>query len=166
MHLYQYYLSEELVKNDELNSYGIRKNQFIQNGYLDMDIVMKKFSQYYTELYRETDERFVEKRGRKLFLLFLKPIINGTGNFYVEAETRNETRTDIVVDYMGKQFIIELKIWKGEKYNADGEKQLIEYLNLYHLDRGYLLTFNFNKNKQAGIKEVFIQDKRILETIV
>ena len=166
MHLYQYYLSEELVKNDELNSYGIRKNQFIQNGYLDMDIVMKKFSQYYTELYRETDERFVEKQGRKLFLLFLKPIINGTGNFYVEAETRNETRTDIVVDYMGKQFIIELKIWKGEKYNADGEKQLIEYLNLYHLDRGYLLTFNFNKNKQAGIKEVFIQDKRILETIV
>lgn len=147
-----------------LNSYDIRKNQFIQKGYLD--IVMKKFSQYYTELYRETDERFVEKQGRKLFLLFLKPIINGTGNFYVEAETRNETRTDIVVDYMGKQFIIELKIWKGEKYNADGEKQLIDYLNLYHLDRGYLLTFNFNKNKQAGIKEVFIQDKRILETIV
>lgn len=166
MHLYQYYLSEELMKNNILNGYGIKKNQFTEKGFLDMDLVMRKFFVYYTELYRETDEKFVERQGRKLFLLYLKPIINGTGNFYVEAQTRDETRTDIVVDYLGEQFIVELKIWRGRKYNEDGEKQLIDYMDLYGLDRGYLLTFNFNKNKKVGIKEVAIREKTILEIVV
>lgn len=54
--------------------------------------------------------------------MYLKPIINGVGNFYVETETRDKTRTDIVVDYRGVQYIIENKIWRGTEYNADGEE--------------------------------------------
>ena len=71
------------------------------------------------------------------FLLYLKPIINGTGNYYIEAQTRDQTRTDVIVDYLGQQYIIELKIWRGERYNADGEKQIINYLNI----TGRLCTF-------------------------
>ena len=44
-------------------------------------------------------------------------IINGTGNYYTEAQTREQTRTDIIVDYLGKQYVIELKIWRGDEYN-------------------------------------------------
>lgn len=36
-------------------------------------------------------------------------IINSTGNYYTEAQTREQTRTDIIVDYLGKQYVIELK---------------------------------------------------------
>lgn len=36
-------------------------------------------------------------------------IINGTGNYYIEAQTRDQTQTDIIVDYLGKQYVIELK---------------------------------------------------------
>lgn len=86
-------------------------------------------------------------------MLYLKPIINGTGNYYIEAQTRDQTRTDIIVDYLGKQYVIELKIWHGNEYNKRGEEQLAEYLEYYHLDKGYLLSFNFNKNKQTGLKE-------------
>ena len=32
-----------------------------------------------------------------------------------------------------------------------GEKQLAEYLEYYHLEKGYLLSFNFNKNKKIGL---------------
>ena len=127
---------------------------------------MEKFMEYNMDLYREADEKFVEKHGRKLFLLYLKPIINGTGNFYVESQMRDGTRTDIVVDYLGKQFVLELKLGRGNKYNEDGENQLLNYLDLYHLDKGYLLTFNFNKNKKSGMKEVALRDKIILETVV
>lgn len=41
--------------------------------------------------------------------MFLRPIINGTGNYYIEAQTRDARRTDVIVDYLGEQFIIELK---------------------------------------------------------
>lgn len=55
------------------------------------------------------------------------------GNFYVEAQTRDHKRMDVVVDYLGEQFIIELKIWRGEEYNLKGENQLCGYLERHHL---------------------------------
>ena len=110
--------------------------------------------------------RFKEKDGREQFLLYLKPIINGTGNYYIEAQPRDQTRTDVIVDYLGKQYIIELKIWRGERYNAEGEKQISEYLDYWNLNTGYMLSFNFNKNKEQGVKKVEIGDKVLFEGTV
>ncbi len=110
--------------------------------------------------------QFIEKFGRKIFLLYLRPIINGTGNYYIEAQTRDERRTDIIVDYLGEQFIIELKIWHGNEYNERGEKQLAEYLDYYDKNKGYLLSFNFNKKKETGVKHIVLGDKTIVEAVV
>lgn len=86
---------------------------------------MEKFITYFHDIYGNPDEKFLEEEGRKYFLLYLKPIINGTGNYYIESQTRNFRRTDVIIDYHGKQYIIEIKIWHGEEYNSRGEKQLI-----------------------------------------
>ena len=75
-------------------------------------------------------------------------------------------RTDVIVDYRGKQFIIELKIWHGSEYHKRGEKQLFEYLDYYGVDAGYLLSFNFNKKKKTGIREFKFKDSTIIEAIV
>ncbi len=107
-----------------------------------------------------------EKQGRKFFLFYLKPIINGVGNYYIEAQTRNERRMDLVVDYNGERFVIEMKIWHGDTYNQRGEQQLTEYLDYYHINKGYLLSFCFNQNKHTGIKEITIGDKTIVECVV
>ncbi|MBR4373177.1 MAG: hypothetical protein IKP49_02295 [Treponema sp.] len=45
----------------------------------------------------------------------------------MEAQTRDERRMDLVVDYNGERFVVEMKIWRGEEYNERGEKQLAEY---------------------------------------
>lgn len=92
--------------------------------------------------------------------------INGVGNYYCEAETRDLTRTDVIVDYHGQQFVVEMKIWRGESYNERGEKQLVEYLDYYHLTTGYMLSSCFNKSKQPGLREVNIDDRRIYEATV
>ena len=47
-----------------------------------------------------------------------------------------------------------------------GEKQLFEYLNYYNEEKGYLLSFNFNKNKKTGIQELEYANKRIFEVVV
>lgn len=85
-----------------------------------MEQVLGKFVEYFHDIYDENDEKFIEAYGRKFFLFYLKPIINGTGNYYIEARTRDAKRTDIVVDYLGEQFVIELKIWRGNEYNERG----------------------------------------------
>ena len=120
----------------------------------------------YNDIYGSRSDQFKEEDGRKLFLLYLRPIINGTGNYYIEAQTRDQKRTDVIVDYLGKQYVVELKIWRGEEYNTEGEKQIAEYLGYYHLDKGYLLSFNFNKNKKIGVQDVIVGDKRIVEAVV
>ena len=89
-------------------------------------------------------------------MLYLKPIIKGTGNYYIEAQTRDQTRTDVIVDYLGQQYILDMKVWRGERYNADGEKQIMEYLEYWNLDTGYMRSFNFNKKKVPGVKRLQI----------
>ena len=142
------------------------KNQFIQNSQLNMEKILEKFILHFNDIYGSQPDKFKEEDGRKLFLLYLRPIINGTGNYYIEAQTRDQKRTDVIVDYLGKQYIIELKIWRGEEYNTEGEKQIAEYLNYYHLEKGYLLSFNFNKNKKSGMKTLQVNGKTVIEAVV
>ena len=164
--LYNLFLSEELTSSVIYQTGERDKNQFVKNGILNMELVLEKFMIHFHDIYGKNTEKFVEENGRRVFLLYLKPIINGTGNYYIEAQTRNQRRTDVIVDYLGKQYVIELKIWRGNEYNKRGEKQLAEYLEYYHLEKGYLLSFNFNKNKKIGLKEVEVDNKKIIEVVV
>lgn len=107
-----------------------------------------------------------EEIWKKFFLLYLKPIINGTGNYYMEAQTRDARRTDVVVDYAGEQFVVEMKIWHGNEYNERGEEQLADYLDHFHLKKGYMVSFNFNKKKEVGVREVSVGDKRLVEAVL
>ena len=131
-----------------------------------MDCVLEKFVEYFHDIYGERDIQFVEEYGSKFFLLYLKPIINGTGNYYLEAQTRDAGRTDVSVDYAGEQFIIEMKICRGNEYNERGEKHLTGYLDYFHQNKGYMLSFNFNKKKEIGVKTITLGNKTIVEAVV
>lgn len=164
--IYNFFLSEEEVNSRIYIEGSIEKSRFIKEGRLNMRLVLERFVACWEELYRQEDEPFIEKNGRKFFLLFLRPIINGTGNYYIEAETRDSKRTDVIVDYLGEQFVIELKICHGDEYNRRGEAQLAEYLDYYNLKKGYMLSFNFNKKKKTGVKEIELEDKILIEAVV
>lgn len=165
--LYNYFYSFE---SKEIISQigGGYKDQFIHDGKIDMRRLMERFVVHFNEIYHpEKDQKFLEDNCRKIFLTYLRPIINGVGNYYCEARTRDLTRTDVIIDYLGEQYIIEMKIWHGNSYNERGEKQLAEYLELYQLSTGYMLSFCFNKNKQSGLlpaKE--INGRTLIEAIV
>ena len=166
MYMMNLFMSEESIQSDEFKQGQSDKSQFIRDSGLDMERVLEKFVEYFHEIYGDNDEKFIEKYGRKFFLLYLKPIINGTGNYYLEAQTRDAKRTDVVVDYLGERFVVEMKIWHGDEYNERGERQLAEYLEYFHLKKGYMLSFNFNKKKEVGMKTIMLGDKAIVEAVV
>lgn len=165
--LYNYFYSFE---SKEIISQigGGYKDQFIHDGKIDMRRLMERFVVHFNEIYHpEKDQKFLEDNCRKIFLTYLRPIINGVGNYYCEARTRDLTRTDVIIDYLGEQYIIEMKIWHGNSYNERGEKQLAEYLELYQLSTGYMLSFCFNKNKQSGLLPAkVINGRTLIEAIV
>jgi hypothetical protein len=75
---------------------------------------------------------------------------------------------DIVVDYNKDQFIIELKIWDGEASKEKAFEQLLGYMNTKNASIGYLLIFDFRKNKDKEQRTEWIQieNKRIFTVIV
>ncbi len=163
--IYELFISEETTNRIYTNG-STDKTFVVRNGELDLRKILEKFSYHYNKIFNHDDEQFIESQGRKMFLLYLRPIINGIGNYYIEAQTRDNTRTDIVIDYQGRQFVIELKIWHGEEYNRKGEIQLSEYLDHFGLSEGYMLSFCFNKNKETGLQKKEFGDKVLWEVVV
>jgi len=167
MKLYNLFLSETELQSEMFCDSAEVRNQFVVQGMLQMGLVMERFCQYFEEIYGDVEEKFLEEEGRRIFLMFLRPIINGNGNYYIEAQTRDRTRTDVIVDYRGRRFIIEWKLWRGNAYEKrGGERQLFAYLEYYGESTGYLLSFDFNKQKRRGIKEIVLEGKKIIEAVV
>ncbi|MDO4338966.1 MAG: AAA-like domain-containing protein [Eubacteriales bacterium] len=165
--LYNYYLAANEAQSSEIFiTAANNKSQFICNGHLDMDMVMKKYVEYFDSIYGDQMQEFDEDEGRRRFLLYIRPIINGTGNYYIEPQTRNARRMDVVVDYLGERFVIELKIWRGNSYNSRGEKQLSDYLDYFNLKKGYMLSYNFNKKKRIGVHKIQLGEKVLVEAVV
>ena len=112
--IYDWFISLETT-DSQIFAEGVNdKSQFISGNELNMERILEKFILHFNDIYGSQPDKFKEDDGRKLFLLYLRPIINGTGNYYIEAQTRDQRRTDVIVDYLGKQYIIELKIWHGD----------------------------------------------------
>lgn len=153
-YLYNHMIVEKMRKQ---YTFAYENNQFIKNGELDMERALKKFQEVMKAEYRNEDVSFIERQGRLLFLCFMKPIINGKGNYYVEPETRDNTRMDVVISYGGCEYIVELKIWRGQQYRQRGLAQLEEYLDSRNNQKGYLISFSFNKDK------MYVQNTMIFE---
>ena len=165
IYLYNYSISVMQLQEDKTS---VARDQFIDNGKLNIIRILQKFQELMKAEYRQKDEAFFEKQGRLLLLCFIKPIINGIGFYYVESETRNNERMDLVITYGGEEHIIELKIWHGEEYRKKGIAQLEEYLDSRNADRGYLLSFSFLKNKEYVCRKLDENEttKDILEVVV
>ncbi|MCR5454338.1 MAG: ATP-binding protein [Bacteroidales bacterium] len=164
--LYNLFMTEEAIDNSLYREGQIDRSDFVEEGKLKMDKIMERFAFHFNDIYGDRGDRFCEDEGRRYFMLYIRPIINGTGNYYIEAQTRDMSRTDMIIDYLGTQYIIEMKIWRGNSYNERGEKQMLEYLDYYHISKGYMLSFCFNKNKTSGVKTITIGDKAIVEAVV
>ncbi len=165
--LYNRYLSTSEMQSQSLYKASLQdKGQFIVRSHLNMRRILERFVEHFQDLYSDSNEAFLEEEGRKYFLLYLKPILNGSGNYYIESRTRGLRRTDVIIDYHGEQYIIELKIWCGEEYHNRGQQQLIGYLDDYQKNKGYMVSFNFNKKKQAGVFERVIGGKTLIEAVV
>ena len=167
MRLYNYFIGESNKYNDLKQAGSAYKSIFVDSeGRLDIPKIMEHFIAEHNRLHPDPAERFLEEEGRERFVTYLAAIINGTGTYSIEEQTRGHRRMDVVVHYLGRRYIIELKIWRGDRYNSDGEKQIGKYLAYFGLDTGYMLSFNFNRNKEPGVRRVQVGDKTLFEGIV
>ena len=158
--IYAYMLSKSLQNQyGDINGFG--GPEYLTTEGLDIQLILQKFQAFMRENYAKPDRKFLEREGRLLFLAFLKPILNGRGFEFKEPVVGDERRMDIVITCQNQRYVIELKLWYGEKYHQEGLQQLSDYLDIYSLKKGYLLIYDFNKGKTYKEEEISFQDKEI-----
>ncbi len=165
--IYNYFISKDELSPSKKITY-VTENEVISNGKLNMCLCLEKFAKHYVATFHDNDIEFLEKNARQVFLTYLKPFINGKGFYHIESQLLDRRRMDIVVDYGEEQFILELKIWHGEKEHSEAYAQLAGYLDTVRNDTGYLLTFDFRKTKPKGFKAEWISfsGKRIFDVVL
>ncbi|MCC8028196.1 MAG: ATP-binding protein [Lachnospiraceae bacterium] len=161
-------LIQEQSQSEIFRLAGMERFRLKSAETLNMDLIVERFAIHYKEIYGKRSKDFLENEARLIFLSYLKPVINGDGNYYQESETADSTRTDIIIDYHSIQYVVEVKIWHGESYEEAGREQLCGYLERYNLSKGWLISFCFNKNKDnlVGIKTIEVNGKVICEAVV
>ncbi|GAA0178977.1 AAA family ATPase [Clostridium sediminicola] len=146
----------KIIRQDRksvMSDYNYKSFFIKEDGTLDVKKILIKFQEFMKKEYSKKRKEFLEADGRLVFLAFISPIVNGIGFAFKEVQGAEEKRFDVVITYKEKMYIIELKKWYGEVYHKRGLLQLGEYLEQYGLDEGYLLIFDFRKEK-ANITEV------------
>ncbi|MFW5972329.1 MAG: AAA family ATPase [Bacillota bacterium] len=161
--LYDYMIAkkcqEEIGKS--LNNYTAKGLYENEDGSLNMEKALLKYQEYMQSVYGKFDRDFIERQGRLLLLAFIKPIINGHGFYFVESQTGFEQRQDLVITYNNYKYIIELKVWRGEKYHQQGIEQLSGYLELENMEKGYLIIYNKNEKKEYKSEKIKSANKDI-----
>ena len=147
----------------------VQLNDVLKNGRFDMELCLRKFATHFAKLFNENDYQFLEVHGKKVFLAYLIPLINGQGFYHLESQLADLRRMDIVVDFGRDQFIIEIKIWYGESKHQEAYEQLLGYMDSNNAQAGYLLTYDFRNeaNKQRRAEWVDFDDgKRIFDVVL
>lgn len=162
-----YFISRNLENKERIKISGVLAEDVTRNGRFAMEYALQKFSEHYEGIYENVKNRkFLEEHGRILFLTYLRPLINGRGFYHIESNTNSERRMDIVVDYGNDQYILELKRWYGSKRHEDAYEQLYEYLESKQAEEGYLLIFDFRKQKEPKMEWVIYKGKKIFDVVV
>ena len=162
-----YFINEELLVKKKLVKNSIEED-VVSGEQFNIELFFEKFNTHYQKHYSQRDEDFIEREAAFLFLFFLQPYLNGKGSFHLESKPNFATgkRMDIIISYGGEEFIIELKIWRGEKRQQDAYQQLTDYVKKRDAQKGYLLTFDFRKKKEVKQEWVEIHQTRILKVQV
>ena len=159
-----YFISKEKMEKKKL--IDNRQEIGVVNGEeFNIELFFEKFNTHYQKHYSQRDIDFIEREAAFLFLFFLQPYLNGKGMFYLESKPNFATgkRMDIVISYEGQEFIIELKIWRGESYQQDAYLQLTDYVKKRGATKGYLLTFDFRQKKEIKQEWIKAHDIPLLE---
>ena len=144
-----------------LDNYNFENHFLLPDNSLDFEKLLLRFQAFMQEQYSPKDKDFVERNWRLLFLAFIKPVINGHGFDFKEAQVSEEKRLDVVITFYNRKYISELKIWRGAEQHKQGLRQLTDYLVRQNAEKGYLVIFDFKKEPDYKQETVTVDGREI-----
>ncbi len=145
--------------------------KYIKDGKIDMNALVRSFQSYWrknSEIWKaryKTDlYEYDEAAAHLVMHAFLQRIVNGGGRVHREAAADTK-RVDILVEYNGVEYPVELKILQSENCRAESLKQIRGYMDKLGADEGWLIIFDKDTAKswdeKVYVTEETVDGKRV-----
>ena len=122
---------------------------------IDMALLLNNFSDFMARAgFRvlqvpETPQEFI---GQHLLLAYLDQFVQLVGGvMYFEVPT-GRGRMDLVIFYNTHKYVVETKIWEGNRRYQEGKRQLAAYLKLEGATEGYYIVFDHRQDPEQQVE--------------
>ena len=122
---------------------------------IEMDALLDNFQNFIARVgFRilqvpDTPQEYV---GQHLLYAYLDHFVRVVGaDMFLEVQT-GRGRIDLLVIHNQRKYIVETKIWEGNRYYQAGKQQLAAYLKLEDAQKGYYVVFDHRNKPEARVE--------------
>ncbi len=138
-------------------------------GQINMELLLDNFQNFIARVgFRilqvpETPKEFV---GQDLLYAYLDQFVSLIrGAMFLETQT-GRGRMDMIIVHGGNKYIVETKIWEGERFYDAGKKQLSAYLQLERVREGYYVVFDHRAEPEPRVQTETIDEVTIRSYVI
>ena len=150
------------------NSAGFR-DYLTSTGDIDMTLLLNNFQDFIARAgFRvlqvpDTPQEFI---GQHLLLAYLDQFVQLVGGvMYLEVPT-GRGRMDLVIFYNTHKYIVETKIWEGDRRYQEGKRQLAAYLKLEGATEGCYVVFDYRQTPEPRVETETIDDVTVRSYVI
>ncbi len=144
-------LEGEYYPQDTGNGY---RDCLTPEGRIDMEQLLNNFQDFIARVgFRllHVPQKPKEYVGQHLLFAYLDQVVRQVqGVMHLEVQT-GRGRIDLLVNHRNRKYIVETKIWQGEKSYREGIAQLAAYLTLERVTEGYYVVFDHRAKPQPRV---------------
>ena len=111
----------------------------------------------------DTPQEYV---GQHLLYAYLDHFVRIVGaDMFLEVQT-GRGRIDLLIIHNQRKYIVETKIWEGNRYYQAGKKQLAAYVKSEEAVEGYYVVFDHRKNPESQRETEKVGDVEIRSYVI
>ena len=107
-----------------------------------------------------------ESVGRYLLFAYLDQFVRIAGGvMHIEVQT-GRGRLDMLITHNQRKYIVETKVWRGQRYYASGKKQLAAYLKLEGVAEGYYIVFDHRRTPEPRVETETVEGVTVRSYVI
>ena len=159
-------LEEKYFPEDNITGF---RAYLTNTGQIDMESLLDNFRDFIARAgfqILQVPQTPQESVGRHLLLTYLDGFVQAVGgNMFLEVQM-GRGRIDLCIVYNQRKYIVETKIWRGERRYQAGKRQLAAYLRLENAIEGYYVVFDHREVPELRVETETVEGFTIRSYVI
>ena len=139
------------------------------DGVIEMEGLLNSFQDFIARVgFRilQVPDTPQEYAGQHLLYAYLDHFVQIVGaSMLLEVQT-GRGRIDLLIIHNRRKYIVETKVWEGDRYYQRGKKQLAAYLKLEDAREGYYVVFDHRNNPMPRVETETVDSLTIRSYVI